>query len=299
MGHVLHKDGPQLLIQRMESTCRNKAVLYPQPKMHLCFLTSLKPFLNIYDQNGWQCSFICWPVALSSFICLVGDTSPLSWLGLCEWGYPKQLRVSGAGGLQQTHREPLASTRTMPKVVSHVSSTRDLEINPGLSKGEGCAIAFFTAVRLPCLFIHITGRILVIYIYIYVKITRKPCAVQEHRGLCPLSALSCSSSHSLPSFQALSFSSTSRSPGASRWSCDISVATLGSTGAGDRQHWDGAAIPECGIASPPSGSLQSDASRPYPTWPWCQSVNELLSRCDFSKSWSCTSDAKCSDSHLS
>lgn len=166
MGHVLHEDGPQLLIQRMESTCRNKAVLYPQPKMHLCFLTSLKPFLNIYDQNGWQCSFICWPVALSSFICLVGDTSPLSWLGLCEWGYPKQLRVSGAGGLQQTHMEPLASTRTMPKVVSHVSSTRDLEINPGLSKGEGCAIAFFTAVRLPCLFIHITGRILVKYIYI-------------------------------------------------------------------------------------------------------------------------------------
>uniref|UniRef100_A0A669PTF8 3CxxC-type domain-containing protein n=1 Tax=Phasianus colchicus TaxID=9054 RepID=A0A669PTF8_PHACC len=50
-------------------------------------------------------------------------------------------------------------------VMSHVSSTRDLEITPDL-KGEGCVIAFFTAVRLPCLFIHITGRILVIYIYI-------------------------------------------------------------------------------------------------------------------------------------
>uniref|UniRef100_G1N6Q0 3CxxC-type domain-containing protein n=1 Tax=Meleagris gallopavo TaxID=9103 RepID=G1N6Q0_MELGA len=89
---------------------------------------------------------------------------------------------------------------------------------------------------------------------------------------------------SLSSFPALSFSSTSRSPGASRWSCDISVTTLGSIGAGDREHWDGAAIPKCGIPSPPSGFLQSGASRPYPTWSWCQSVNELLSRCDFSKS---------------
>jgi len=106
-------------------------------------------------------------------------------------------------------------------------------------------LAFSAAVRFSRIFVYATCRLLAKKI----KVTRKPW------GYCFLSALPCSSFRQLSPFPSAVPPRSPCSPGrgASRWSCDISGAALGSTGTSD--------LPALGRASPPQ---MGDALSPIP-----------------------------------